>query len=669
MQISAFSRMRADMVDNQVVARGVYALPVLEAMRTVPREVFVPEPLREFAYADVRLPVTLGQHLPRPSMVGVMLAALDLRGTERVLEIGTGAGYVTALLSRLAQDVRSIEPQGPAAAAAADTLQQLGCTNVQVRHASVEVGWPEETPFDAILVHGTLTEIPPVLKRQLGIGGRLVMALGSDPEVSELVRLTRLAEDHFRTEDMADLQPDPSLGEEGHVTFHSGGMWARVRRLRGAEESVADHELAHAIAAAGERFATPGTADLGPLLERIGEARIVLLGEATHGSSDFYRMRDRITRELIQRKGFSFLAIEGDWPDAARIDQHVRGGVTSGTPWTAFARFPTWMWRNQEVRSFVEWLRAHNAQSPKPVAFHGLDLYSLYNSISAVLGYLDAVDPATARVARQRYACLTPWQANPASYGLATLKGRYESCEQQVVEMLVELQHRSPLYAAHDGDRLLDVLQNARVVSHAERYYRTMYYGSRAAWNLRDTHMFETLKALLAHHGAHSKAVIWAHNSHVGDSAATEMSLRGEFNLGHLCRTEFGKNAYLVGFGTHAGTVAAASDWDAPMEIKTIRPALTGSYEKLLHDTGVARFLLPLRHPSSKAIVEGLTVPRLERAIGVIYRPETERQSHYIDAVLPRQFDEYIWFDTTHAVTPLKTEEIEGMPETYPFGL
>jgi protein-L-isoaspartate(D-aspartate) O-methyltransferase len=662
-----FTALRAQMVDRHVSGRGVRSSRVLEAMRIVPRERFVPETLLEFACDDLLLPVALDQVLPRPSEVGMMLAALDPKASGKVLEIGTGAGYVTALLSHLSRRVFSVEPEAQVAASAAAALGRMDLTNVQVRHQPAQAGWPEMAPFDAILVHGIARQVPAELKEQLAIGGRLVMTLGADPDVGELVRVTRLADGGFRTDDIADISADTPLGEEPLAAAHPGAIWSRTRRAGEAE--AADRALAQAIAAVAERFASTATADLEPLLRRIGDSRIVLLGEASHGTSDFYRLRARITQELITRKGFTFVAIEGDWPDAARIDAHVRGGHSGAAPWSAFARFPTWMWRNQEVRHFVEWLRAHNAHGPGQVAFHGLDLYSLHNSIHAVLGYLDEVDPATARVARQRYGCLTPWQSDPASYGLAALTARYRSCEQQVVSMLADLQRKGPLYAAHDGARLLDALQNARVVSQAESYYRTMYYGSRAAWNLRDSHMFDTLEHLLAYHGGQSKAVVWAHNSHVGDSAATEMSLRGEFNLGHLCRARFGSAAYLVGFGTNTGTVAAASEWDAPMEVKHVRPALKGSYEHLFHDTGVPRFLLPLRPPASPAIIDGLDQPRLERAIGVIYRPETERHSHYFDAVLSRQFDEYVWFDDSRAVTPLKTEEIEGLPETYPFGL
>jgi erythromycin esterase-like protein len=317
-----------------------------------------------------------------------------------------------------------------------------------------------------------------------------------------------------------------------------------------------------------------------------------------------------------------------------------------------------------------DWLRGHNAvlKPEARVAFHGLDLYSLYASIRSVLDYLDEVDPHSAKVARERYGCLTPWQADPATYGHAALTGSYPTCEEDVAHALMDLLGKRAAYAARDGERFLDAVQNAKLVANAERYYRIMYYGSRASWNLRDEHMFETLKTLLAHHGPHSKGIVWAHNSHIGDAAATEMSARGEHNIGQLCRQAFGDQCYAIGFGTDRGTVAAASDWDAPMEIKKVRPALPNSYERLCHETDVPRFMLPLRERAS-AHARGLMVPRLERAIGVIYRPETERASHYFEAVLPRQFDEYIWFDETKAVTPFRAHELEAMPDTYPFGL
>jgi protein-L-isoaspartate(D-aspartate) O-methyltransferase len=409
------------------------------------------------------------------------------------------------------------------------------------------------------------------------------------------------------------------------------------------------------------------------LLERIGDARVVLLGEATHGTSEFYRMRARITRELIMRRGFTVVAVEADWPDAARVDHYVRQLPLAPAPWKAFTRFPTWMWRNGEVQEFVHWLHAHNQTVEAPerrAGFHGLDLYSLYTSVAAVLRYLDGVDPDAARIARTRYGHLSPWEGDPAAYGRAVVSGGYRSCEGPIVAMLREMLDKRLEYQLRDGERYLDALQNARVVANAERYYRAMYYGSRESWNLRDQHMFETLQVLLAFRGPETKAVVWEHNSHVGNAAATEMSARGELNVGQLARVTFGDGAYLVGFGTDHGRVAAASDWDGPMQVKTVRPAHPESYERLCHDARVAAFLLALREPRRQEVRDELGPARLERAIGVIYRPETELQSHYFQAVLPAQFDEYIWFDETRAVRALgPVGATHGMPETYPFGL
>ena len=355
----------------------------------------------------------------------------------------------------------------------------------------------------------------------------------------------------------------------------------------------------------------------------------------------------------------------------ARLDHYVRHFEYPPSEWTAFARFPTWMWRNNEVRSFVDWLHAHNAgRNPENrVAIYGLDLYSLYTSIRSVLKYLDDVDPASARIARHRYGCLTPWQADPATYGHAALTGAYRTCENEVVRMLEDILHKQSDYAVHDGERFMDAVQNARLVTDAERYYRIMYYGSRESWNLRDNHMFETLKTLLAFHGPEAKAIVWAHNSHIGDAAATEMSARGEYNIGHLCREEFGNGAIRSGLEPirerSRRRPIGTGRWRSRRCCPRFGKAMNGS----AMTTGRPQFMLPLRGRSAAEVRARLTKPRLERAIGVIYRPETELASHYFQAVLPAQFDEYIWFDETRAVTPFGTKELEGLPDTYPFGL
>jgi protein-L-isoaspartate(D-aspartate) O-methyltransferase len=655
---------RHAMVERQIVRRGVRDELVLEAVRKVPREVFLPEGLREFAYEDSPLPIEEGQTISQPFIVALMSEALLLEGGEKVLEVGTGSGYAAAVLAQIAAEVYTVERYSQLAAKAAATLTRSGYNNVHVLHGDGTLGWAEHAPYDGIVVAAGGPRVPEALKSQLKIGGRLVIPVGPSRDLQELVRVTRVGKLDYQVEELLDVRFVSLVGADGWAPDRADDVPLRPTKARPAPKRE-ESELAKSIASSCEKFTDIESADLAPLLKRIGDARVVLIGEATHGTSEFYRMRARITRELIERKGFKFVAIEGDWPDAARVDHYVRHAEYPPSEWTAFARFPVWMWRNEETGEFVDWLRTRNSglEPEQRAAFHGLDLYSLYSSIRSVLGYLDEVDPHSARIARLRYGCLTPWQSDPATYGHAALTGRYRSCEDSVIAVLQDLRKKQQTYAEHDGERFLDAAQNAQLVANAEEYYRIMYYGSRASWNLRDQHMFDTLMTLLAYHGADSKGIVWAHNSHVGDASATEMAKRGEHNIGQLCKERFGGAAYSIGFGTNSGTVAAATDWDGPMLIKTVRPAIDGSYERVCHETGEPRFLLPM------AAAPRLSTPRLERAIGVIYRPETERESHYFEAVLPEQFDEYIWFDRTCAVTPLATSKLKGMPDTYPFGL
>lgn len=422
-----------------------------------------------------------------------------------------------------------------------------------------------------------------------------------------------------------------------------------------------------------EPIASISSVDMKPLLERIGDARIVLIGEASHGTSEFYEMRAEITKALITERGFDFVAVEADWPDAYRIHDFVTHKEREEPhDWEAFARFPTWMWRNQEVLDFIHWLRDHNSaleRSERRVGFFGLDLYSMFTSIQCVLDYLEQVDPDTAKVARERYGCLSPWQADPASYGQATLTKRYRSCETEVVRMLAELNQRRAINAIHNGEELFNAQLNARLVADAEQYYRIMYYGSDDSWNHRDTHMFDTLKLLLERYGPHSKAVIWEHNSHLGDARATQFGSHGQLNVGQLCRQAFGSAMYSIGQGTDHGTVAAASHWEGPMEIKTVRPSHPDSYERLMHLSEMEAFMLPLTKSRHQQLTTALASRRLERAIGVIYRPESERLSHYFDASLSRQFDEWIWFDETCAVKALSTEQSRQHEPPHPFAI
>ena len=423
------------------------------------------------------------------------------------------------------------------------------------------------------------------------------------------------------------------------------------------------------------------------LEEIIGDARIVLIGESSHGTHEFYRARAEITKWLIQEKGFCAVAAEADWPDAYRVNRYVRGSGTDTSETQSlngFERFPGWMWRNTVVRDFVAWLHAHNSacreRGLREAGFYGLDLYSLHRSMHEVIAFLENVDPAAAERARERYACFDHASADDGqAYGFAAGFGAGLSCERQAVDQLVEMQRNALEYARRDGllaeDEMFYAQQNAQTVRNAEVYYRAMFSGRVTSWNLRDQHMAQTLDALLVHLDRHEGAqpariVIWAHNSHVGDARATEVGTDGQLTLGQLARERYGEDCRLIGFSTHSGTVTAASQWGGPAERKVVRPALNGSVEELFHETGRPEFLVsPM---ISREAAEPLDAVRLARAIGVIYQPATERQSHYYHVRPGDQYDAMIHIDRTCALEPLDvtSQWVAGeTPETYPSGL
>lgn len=423
-----------------------------------------------------------------------------------------------------------------------------------------------------------------------------------------------------------------------------------------------------------------GATDYDALLRLAGDARVVLLGEATHGTHEFYRERARITQRLIEERGFTVVAVEGDWPDAYQVNRWIRAETElpdAAAALGGFRRFPGWMWRNRDVVALVSWLRGFNDTRVDPAeraGFYGLDLYSLYTSIDAVLRYLDDVDPEAAARARYRYGCFDHYREDSQAYGYAAAFDLSASCEDAAVEQLQAVrEHAHRAGGLFPDDEAFFAEQNARLVLNAEAYYRTMFRGRVSSWNLRDRHMAETLEALLEHRSAAAgrpvKAVVWEHNSHIGDARATEMGAAGEWNVGQLARERFGREAVLVGFTTHEGTVTAASEWGGEAERKRVRPALPGSYEMLFHRLGVPDLYLPLRDADAG---QALREHRLERAIGVIYLPETERVSHYFHARLAEQFDAVVHFDHTHAVEPLERNpgwDGDEPPESYPSGL
>ncbi|KAJ5246531.1 Erythromycin esterase [Penicillium chermesinum] len=420
----------------------------------------------------------------------------------------------------------------------------------------------------------------------------------------------------------------------------------------------------------------------GSMFDSFAGPQVVMLGDGSHGTSEFYSARAQITKRFIEKHGYTMVAVEADWPDAEAIDRYTPiGGVAKGEE--PFKRFPTWMWRNREMQELVEWMRDWNKKLPphRRVGFYGLDLYSMGASIRAVIDYLDAVDPAAAKEARKRYGCLQPWVDDPTAYGLHALRGM-QNCEAEVMDILRgllerRLEHAQDEYVeGEEGDRYHSSKQNAYLVKDAEKYYRAMYWSSASSWTLRDLHMFESLHRLLQHRPPTHKAIVWAHNSHVGDARYTSMGIRRhELNIGQLCRERLGRqNVAILGCGTHTGTVAAADEWDEDMQVMDVVPSQEDSWEIIAHNTGVPRFLLDFRRGYADPALRSFSSleTRLERFIGVIYRPDTERLSHYSHAQIHEQFDGYIWFDETKAVEPIETMQPQttlGKEETYPFGL
>lgn len=662
--MSNFVELKRQMIEHQMVARGLRDEQVLAAVNAVPREKFVPANLVEFAYQDAPLPIAARQTISQPYIVALMVAALQLKAEDRVLEVGTGSGYAAAILAEIAAEVYTVERHKILADSARTRLDELGYGNIDVLFGDGTLGWSSKAPFDAIAVAAGGPEVPQSLKEQLAIGGRLVIPVGDQTHTQKLLRIRRISETDYQEEDLGAVHFVPLIGLSGWEEEEAAGEAAKAKTSTNLEELIYQ---------SSEHFGSVEDVDLDKLLHRIGNSRLVLLGEASHGSAEFYEMRARITRELIEKKGFTIVAVEADWPDASHINHFIHNRSPDPLLVDApFSRFPTWMWANKSVLEFCHWLKSFNTavvDKDLAVGFYGLDLYSLNSSIEAVLNYLQEVDPETAELARDRYSCLTPWANDPSIYAQLMLSKQYKKCEKEVLATLRDLLKQRLAYSEANGQRFFDAEQNARLVANAERYYRTLYYAEQNSWNQRDQHMFDTLQSILKFRGDQSKAIIWEHNSHIGDARATQMSARGEFNLGQLVREKYKRSSYLIGFGTDHGTVAAASEWGGPMEIKQVQPAHMDSYEWLFHQVPTDNFILPLIKPLQQNVRRRLLAERLERAIGVIYRPESELQSHYFYASLARQFDEYIWFDETRAVEPLSRQENKRVLETFPFGI
>ena len=492
---------RERMVEWQVARRGIRDPAIVRAMRSVPRDKFVPADLIEFAYDDTPLPIDANQTISQPYIVALMADALELERGDRVLEIGTGSGYAAAILAEIAAHVFTIERHAALCTSARARLEELGFGNVHVRCGDGTRGWPEEAPFDAIAVTAGGPIVPKALREQLAIGGRLVIPIG-DAGVQRLKRVWRVNDSEFEEEDFGPVRFVPLIGEEGWPTdrttaevpaVHGGRGRATSRSIEALKDRAAARPttIAEIVSRAAEPFERYDAAELGPLLARIADARVVLLGGASHGTAEFYDMRARLTLALIDEDpNVRIVAAEADWPDARQVDRFIRGQPAAAHPEQAFTRFPTWMWANKQVLRFVNRLRDVNAaRAPdQNVGFYGLDLYSLRTSIRAVLAYLEGVDAEAAAVARARYGCLAPWEHDPAAYGAAALRGRFDDCAEEVARLLSDLLRERLEYESKDPEGFFDAERNAALVKNAERYYRAVYYGPHESWNLRDKH-------------------------------------------------------------------------------------------------------------------------------------------------------------------------------------
>lgn len=630
--------------------KGIKSPLLIKAFQDLPEAFFLLNEFHPYSYQGTETEYKLESIEPRVIVMAKMLEKLRIEEGEKILVIGVDSVYILAALSKIYKDVYMVENYERYFEWAKKVLKSIGIKNVSNKVDDPKMGWKDKGPFETILIASEFEDVPESLKEQLKIGGKLLVPIGPDWTHSIFEVIQRVSKTDYKVEKLRDnfFIPNPKILPE-------------IVSKDFPEKDIVEHIQAKAIT-----FNNIKDYPIDGLLDRIGDAQVVLLGEASHGTSEFYVMRQEITKALIAKKGFNIVSAEADWSDAEQLNSYLRNRQ-SNIDWIPFARFPQWMWKNKEVLDFIEWLKKYNLNHGNNVGFFGLDLYGLENSINLVIDYLEKVDLKLAKLAKKRYECIAPYLSDPALYGKMVLSKQLKSCEHDILKMLVDLlKNKTRL---NHSPEFFYAYQNANVVLDAEHYYKAMYYGSAESWNLRDFHMFHTLKSLLSFFGPKAKAVVWAHNSHIGNALATEMYSRGEINLGHLCKEHFGDMSYHIGFGTYTGTVAAAHNWGGKMEVMKVNPSLTNSYENLCHKTHINMFTLPLReHDSGKKLRTLLNTPKLERAIGVMYRPKTERMSHYFHTILPSQFDEYIWFNTTQAVTPIvATNIIPKLLESHPL--
>jgi protein-L-isoaspartate(D-aspartate) O-methyltransferase len=627
------------MIEEQLVRRGIADARVLEAFRAVPREAFVPERLGEVAYQDSPLPIGGGQTISQPFVVALTLEALALTGTERVLEIGTGSGYAAALLGRLAAEVHTVERLAALADEARQRLAERGCKNVHVTLGDGSLGLPEHAPYDAIAVAAAGPSVPAALRDQLAVGGRLVMPVVRNGGQA-LVRITRQGPATWKEERLLDVTFVPLIGAQA---------WPEAKRPPATVPR--DDDTVRLV----QKHAEP-VEDLRALADRIGGARVVLLGGAIDGSLELQRLRVRLTQELLARGGFQFVAIEGDWSDAARIDEHVRDlAPRPDLPFHAFTRFPGIRWRNKVVAAFVDDLHARG-----DVGFHGLDVFGTTGAVSLALERVGEHDSEAAREARSRCTTISPWRR-----GVADILTEQAAFEPDLLASLHASLSARTAAVRVAGPRAAEAAR--RAAEDGDTYYRYLLHGALDAWSIRSDAMANMLRALLDDYGPQSRAIVWAHDAHVADATGTETGVRGHRTLGQLARLAFDGGAYLVGLDAGVGEILASPSWGAKPAVMELGPAPPSSHERLFHDAGLSAFALPLRSGASD-LREALRVPRLSRAIGAVYRPDAELVTHYLAVAPSRAFDELVFVDRTTPVEAIGVAATCEPENDHPLG-
>ena len=621
-------------IKRQLIAKGINNLLLLDAFQNIPDTFLFAETVNPYFYEKSDLTNSFDHAESRVIVIAKMLEQLQIKSEEKILLVGVESIYILIVLSKIYKNVYSIEPQDSCISSSLEMLKTMNISNVHIKNGNPIVGWNEKGPFNVILIAPEFNNLTEKLKNQLQIGAKLLAPVGPDWTHLILEIVTRNSSTDYNVSALRDCYfiPKPKT----------------LPKL--GREAYSPREIIDEIGINSIPFKNINEYPIDGLLERIGNARVVLIGAASHGTAEFYLTRQNITKALIEQKGFNIICTDNNWSDTEHTNNSIQNKLNAKNT-SPLSRFPHWCWKNEEINSFLDWLTLYNKQHNNSVGIYGLDLYGYEESIKLVIKYLQEIDPLLGQLAKKRYTKVIE-NFSKKTYNKDNKGTNNLACyDHEVLKILIDLLKKdNDLNHCHS---FFNAYQNANVVINADRHYQAMRFSSAESWNLRSLHMFHTLQSLLSYSGSDSKAIIWGHNADVGNAFATEVYANGEINLGHLCKEQYGDNSYHIGFGTHKGTLAASSNWGAKMKIFSLQESLDNSFESLCHKTKISNFTLPLRAQNADdELLELLAVPKLQRSIGILYSPKKEAIRNYSKSILPMQYDEYIWYNTTQAITP-----------------